>query len=129
MMTFKPDSPLGALERFFLGTSQPEDAEILYRILFDADGNMTDPHHLGDQSLDHRLWTDAVCEHYGLTRKQWDKVVPLVFGERAEEESPTDLLAFLTAYDALAGTSHLSDESNCCRDDEYLWHQEPEGEL
>lgn len=129
MISFKPDSPLGALERFFLGTSQPEDTEILYRVLFNADGDMTDPNHFGDQMLDYRPWTDAVCENYGLTRNHWHKVVPLVFGERAEDEYPTYLLAFLTAYDALAGTSHLSDESNYSIDDEFLWHQEPEDDL
>ena len=126
--TFNSNSPYGALERFLRKASQPEDAGILFCILFGADGTMSDPNNMGGVQLGHMPWTDAACEHYGLTRKQWHKVVPLVFGERAEEEYPTCLLAFLTAYDALAGTAHLGDENNLSSDDQYLWQQDTEDE-
>lgn len=126
--TFTSNSPLGVVERFLRGASQPEDAGILFCTLFGADGTMSDPHNCGGVALRHTPFTDAVCEHHGLTRKHWNRVVPLVFGERAEEEYPTCLLAYLTAYDALAGTSHLGDESNLSSDDQYLWQQDTEEE-
>ena len=125
---FTPQSPLGVLERFFLGTNQPEDAGILYCILFDANGNMTDPNHCGGRLLGYRPFTDAVCEHWGFDRKYWHRVVIGIFGDRAKDEYPTELLAFLTAYDALAGTAHLGDENNCSSDDQCLWQQDTEDE-
>lgn len=124
MSTFIPNSPMGALERFLRKASQPEDAALLRGILFDADCNVLDPNQLCCERLEHLPWTDAVCEHYGFTRKQWRKVVPVVFGPRAEEEYPTRLLAFLTAYDALAGTNHLHDKGNLCLEDQVLWQQD-----
>ena len=125
--TFSPDSPLGALERFFLGTSQPQDAGILYCILFDANRNMTDPNNCGDRLLGYRPFTDAVCEHWGCDRKYWHMVPIAIFGDRAIEEHPTQLLAFLTAYDALAGTAHLGNENNLSSDDRYLWQSDEQG--
>jgi len=126
--TFTSNSPLGVVERFLRGASQPEDAGILFCTLFGADGTMSDPHNFGGVALGYRPFTDAVCEHWGCDRKYWHRVVVGAFGDRAQEEYPTCLLAFLTAYDALAGTSHLGDESNRSRDDQYLWQQDPEVE-
>jgi len=123
--TFTPQSPLGALERFFLGTSQPEDVGIFRTILFGSDGDQHDPHHCGSRLLGYRPFTDAVCEHWGCDRKYWHRVVIGVFGDRAQNENPTELLAFLTAYDALAGTSHLQDPS---LDDQYLWQSDDQEE-
>lgn len=126
--TFSPDSPLGALERFFLGTSQPEDVDLLHKILFDAAGRLTDTHNCRSCSLGYRPFTDAVCEKWGWDRKSWHMVPIAIFGDRAIEEHPTELLAFLTAYDALAGTAHLGDESNVSSDDQYLWQSDEQGE-
>ena len=51
-----------------------------------------------------------------------------IFGDRATDEYPTQLLAFLTAYDAPAGTSHLGAEDNLSSDDQYLWQSDDEVE-
>ena len=118
---FSPESPLGALERFFLGTSQPNDVDILHKILFDADGRLSDPYNCGSCSLGYRPFTTAVCEKWGWELKSWHMVVIAIFGNRAIEEYPTELLAFLTAYDALAGTSHLGAEDNLSSEDQCLW--------
>ena len=123
-----PESPLGALERFFLGTNQPEDVDLLHKILFDAAGRLTDPHDCRSCLLGHRPFTDAVCDHWGWDRNYWHMVVIAIFGDRAKDEYPTELLAFLTAYDALAGTSHLGAEDNLSSDDQYLWQSDEEVE-
>lgn len=125
---YNPQSPLGALERFFLGTNQPEDVDLLHKILFDADGELTDPHNCRSCQLGYRPFTDAVCDHWGCDRKYWHMVVIAIFGDRAKDEYPTELLAFLTAYDALAGTSHLGAEDNLSSDDQYLWQSDDQEE-
>ena len=55
-------------------------------------------------------------------------VVIAIFGDRAKDEYSTELLAFLTAYDALAGTSHLGAEDNLSSDDQYLWQSDDQEE-
>ena len=82
---YNPQSPLGALERFFLGSSQPEDVDLLHKILFDVAGRLTDPHNCRSCSLDHRPFTDAVCAKWGWDRNSWHKVVIAIFGDRAED--------------------------------------------
>ena len=118
---FTAESPLGALERYLLDSSQPEDVGILRSLLFSEDGELTDPHNCKGRVLGIQVFTPAVLAKHGLTSSQNHKAVCAVFGDRAEKENPTMLLAFLTAYDALAGTSHLKDESNPLIDDQYLW--------
>ena len=121
---FASESPLGALERYLLDSSQPEDVGILRNLLFSEDGELTDPHNSCSRPLGLQVFTPAVCAKHGLTSSQNHKALCAVFGDRADEEHPTMLLAFLTAYDALAGTSHLKDESNPLIDDQYFWQQD-----
>ena len=126
--TFTPDSPMAAFERFLLEASQPEDVGIIRRVLFDDHG-LSDPHHCGSRPLGHVPFTDAVCAHYGTDKANWHHAKIAFFGARAAEESPTVLLALLTAYDELAGTAHLGAHDNLSSDEQYLWIPDSDEEV
>ena len=125
-----PDSPLGAWERWHLGQSQPEDVGILHKVLFNEQGKLTDPHGCSWRQVDHVWFTEAISKHSGYELKDRERWFKSVFGDRFdyEVELPTDLLALVMVYDAVAGTSHLQDKENVHLADECLWQKQPDWE-